>query len=157
MISILTPDGSKGLVLRGIRTAAGNKAIETGSITTLGGDYTVWDGSVGSLDELTVTAEPPTVQGAMMSPIPALVDTTSAYAIVANGSAPYTYAWTIEDDFGFTGWQIASPTSLSTFFRHAGTEPGDTPQATMRCTVTDARGATGYVDVTALAYNYGSP
>lgn len=156
MISILTPEGSKNLILRGILTPEGSKAIETGSITTPTGDMTIWDGSVGSLDELAVTATPPSVQGAMASPTLVTVNTEWTEASATGGSAPYSYVWTVEDDGGFAGWQVVHPNEAETYFRAVGVDAQEIWQATMRCTATDARGATGFVDVTVVAQNYGS-
>lgn len=156
MISILTPAGSKNLILRGIRTPTGNKAIEIGSITTPTGDKNIWDGSTGSLPGVTVSVEPPGSQGAMASPTMVTVNTDWVTASASGGSAPYSYAWAVQDDGGFAGWQIVDEDAAATYFRAVGVDAQETWQATMRCTVTDARGAIGFADIIVIAQNYGS-
>lgn len=155
-ISILTPEGPKNLILRGIRTPAGNKAVVAGSITAPSGDIAFWDGSVGSLPAVSVNVEPPASQGAMATPAMVTVNTEWVTASASGGSVPYGYAWTVEDDGGFAGWQIVHPDAAETYFRAVGVDAQETWQATMRCTATDARGATGFVDITVVAQNYGS-
>jgi hypothetical protein len=155
-LSILTPEGPRNLILRGIRTPDGNKAIVAGSITTPGGSLQFWDGSVGSLPAVTVNVEPPASQGAMASPALVTVNTEWVTASASGGSAPYSYVWTVEDDGGFLGWQIVHPDEAATYFRAVGVDAAETWQATMRCTATDARGATGFADIQVIAQNYGS-
>lgn len=154
MISILTPDGSKGLILRGVLTPAGLKAIEQASITTPSGDKQFWDGAVSGL---TVSASREVVQGAQGSGSTIPVSTISTTAIAAGGSAPFTYAWTLISDDGNGGtWGATAPSNATSAFRASLVSPLDASDAVFRCTVTDARGATGSVDVSATARNYGN-
>jgi hypothetical protein len=150
MISIQTPAGKKGLILRGIMTPSGNKAITSGKITTADGDLQFWDGSVGSL---TVSASPPSANGGVAFGSATPITTNVVTASATGGSAPYSYAWAKES--GDVGWTVNSPSSAATSFKAASVSPGAGTTATMRCTVTDARGATGTVDVSVAAYNYG--
>lgn len=152
MISILTPTGSKKLILRGIRTPSGNKAIEAASILAPGSaDYQFWDGSLASL---AVGASPMFVQGAAASPTFVTINTGATTASVTGGSPPYSYAWTVQNEGGGS-WLITSPSSATTSFQAAAVDTLEQFTGTMRCTVTDSRGATGTVDVTAFVRNYG--
>lgn len=153
MLSILTPDGSKNLILRGVMTEAGLKGIAQVSVTDPAGDYQVWDGTLAGL---TVTATDPFVQGHVAAGGLATVNTGLTTAAVSGGSPPYTYAWTIEDDGGFAGWSINNPTGAQTSFRATGVDAGESWTGEFRCTVTDARGATGSCDVTGTVHNFGS-
>lgn len=153
MIGVLTPDGPKALILRGVRMPGGNKGIAAGSILTPGGGRQLWDGSVSAL---TVTATPEIVQGAQGLAASIPVATRSTTASVVGGSPPYTYAWTLLSDDGLGGaWTVLSPDSATAAFRASAIADGAESTATFRCTVTDARGATGTADVTAVARNYG--
>jgi hypothetical protein len=63
--------------------------------------------------------------------------TGAVVATPADGTAPYVYAWTLEEQVdGFPN--ITSPSSASTTFSISGLPAGDFCTATARCTVTDA-------------------
>lgn len=152
MLSILTPDGSKNLILRGIMTETGPKGIAQVSVTDPAGDYQVWDGTLAGL---TVAVDDPYVQGSQASDSAVTINTGLTTAVASGGSPPYTYAWTLEDDGGFAGWSINNPAGAQTSFRGTGVNSGEAWTGEFRCTVTDARGATGTADVTATVRNYG--
>src|SRR5690606_17748920 len=87
--------GSKEFILRGIRIAGVNRAIESGRVThpTLG-DLQFWDGTLAAL---TVSASPTYVQGAVAVDGPRTITTASTTVSVDGGSPPYTYAWSVFD------------------------------------------------------------
>lgn len=149
MISIQTPAGPKALFLRGIQTPAGKKSIAKASVLTPGGDKIVWD-SATALTALTVIAQPPYVSGAAATSTPIDITTNATEVQASGGTAPYTYSWAGSEP----GWTITSPAGRSTSFTHTA-DGGGAGTAGFTCTVTDARGATGTVDVTAHAINYG--
>lgn len=155
MISILTPDGSKNLILRGILTEAGAAAIAAGSVTAEGSvDREFWDGSLASLS---VSITPGYAIGVGASSIAILLYTNAVTGAASGGSPPYTYAWTIDsDDGGSPDWVIVSPSSASTNFSVSSVPPLVARDAVMKVTATDARGATGEATVTAWIENYGS-
>lgn len=150
MIHAQTPRGAKDLILRGWKGPRGLKGFVQGRVTTPTGDKQFWDGSVAALS---VTVDRQLCQGAQSSPGAAPVVTSSSTATATGGSAPYTYAWTPVSDDGLGGtWSAQQPNAAGTTF-HASSVL-DQSVATFRCTATDARGATGTIDVTAVAQNY---
>lgn len=152
MISLQTPEGKKNFILRGVRTPDGNKAIESGRITTPDGDLQFWDGTLAAL---TVSASPTYVQGAVATGSFATITTASTTASVDGGSPPYTYAWSVFDAGGGS-WTPTAPSLATTAFQAVAVDSHEQFTGTMRCTVTDSRGATGTVDVTAFVRNYGA-
>lgn len=68
---------------------------------------------------------------------------------VAGGTAPYTYAWSLLDYTSAIPPTATAPTSATSAFFQTGMASGDVENSTWRCTVTDANGATGFVDITA--------
>lgn len=151
MISLQTPSGKKNLILRGIRTPSGNRTIAAGSILTPDGDYQFWD---NVLPALSVTKFPAFCTGAIGSAVPLPITTNAVGVSPSGGSPPYTYAWTQES--GTPGWGISSPSSPSSSFTSHPVNSGSGMSATFRCTVTDSRGSTGYVEVDATVVNYGN-
>lgn len=145
--------GKKALVLRGLRhPTLGDKAIASVRIThpTLG-DKQIWDGTV--LPSLTITASPTYVQGAAATNMTVPVSTNSTTVSVTGGTAPYSYSWASPDDP--SNASAVSPTAAATNFVRTSVGPDTSYDFTMQCTVTDARGATGTVDVSATVTNYG--
>jgi hypothetical protein len=157
MIHGRTSNGAKDLILRGWLGPRGLKGFVQGSITTPIGDKQFWDGTVSSL---TPTVDQATVAGAANpgKALPVTISTSGATVSPGSGgTAPYTYAWALVSDDGLGGtWSAVLPTSATSTFRASAVAPGVASDATFRCTVTDARGRTGTVDVTALVVNYGS-
>lgn len=154
MIHAQTPRGAKNLILRGIRVGGVNKAIVAGSILDGGTDRQFWDGSVGAT--LTVVASPDSVIGAIaVSAGSPSVTTNSTTATASGGSGPYTYAWTLVSADSLV-WTATLPTERTSSFRAADVTAGLDSFASFTCTATDARGATGTVDVGAFVINYGT-
>jgi len=101
---------------------------------------------------VTVTASPTSVSGATAGF--SSVTTNSVTATPTGGAAPYAYVWTLVTDDGGS-WGTINPTSQTTAFTCGDVNDGDQFNATFRCTVTDALGSAGAVDVPANVINYG--
>jgi hypothetical protein len=155
VIHAQTPDGAKDLILRGWKGPRGLKGFTQGRITTPAGDKKIWDGTVST--SLVITASPMQVLGAgFVAPggsVSAQTDSTQASASSSDGTGPFAYVWTKTYDDGAGGtWTITNPNSSSTTFWASAVSSQS--YATFRCTVTDARGATGTVDVQASVRAY---
>lgn len=155
MIGIKLEGGLKSLFLRGIMTPAGKKNIAKGSILTPDGDKVFWDRSSALAGGLTVTLDPFYAFGGVASGAPVTVGTNVVEASPSGGVAPYTYSWTIDSVGSGVGWYASSSLGASTYFACPDVAYGDTFEAVFKCTVTDARGATGEVTVNAQVSNYG--
>ena len=72
--------------------------------------------------------------------------TPSLTATPSGGLAPYTYAWTVVSS---TAPMTVTHPSLATTTAYSTTtlNPGDSINATLRCTVTDSLGTVGQADV----------
>lgn len=149
-----------------VRTSTGTKAIKAVKVRRSGGvTKDVFAGSVRNATALkrfftqsgtiTVTADPASVSGYTALPGSATISTNSTTATPTGGASPYTYAWTFVSSDGGT-WVIASPTTAATKFTCAGVAADIDYSAVFRCTVTDAVGGTGTVDVPAYVSNLGS-
>lgn len=101
---------------------------------------------------LSLSASPTEVSGGTPGGSPATTDSTTATP--ADGTAPYTYAWTLVSYTAATAPTVLSPTSATTQFRQTGISPNDTVTATFRCTVTDALSNTATTDVLAIFFDY---
>lgn len=152
MIGVQTPGGGKEVATFSILTADGAKDIARGSILTADGskDFFVSGGGAG----LTLEAMPITATGSGGSGSTITVTTNSISVNVSGGTGPFTYAWT-EVGVSTADWTILSPSASSTRFS-APVETASFESANFRCTVTDARGRTGTIDVPATVYNFGS-
>lgn len=73
------------------------------------------------------------------------------------GTAPYSYAWTVDSYTGGVSPTVDSPTAATTAFTQTGLSSGSYTFATFVCTVTDDDGATTEANVTASFYSEGSP
>lgn len=150
MITVRTPTGDKAASAVTIRTPTGDKLVARMVLRTPTGDKEFYTSAAGAL---TVTAEPPSAIGTAYISDFVFVTTNSVTATVSGGTAPYTYAWTrVSGDAGFNA---LTGSSASTRFR-ISLDVGGEAFAVFRCTVTDARGRTGTVDVEATAYNFGN-
>ncbi len=67
----------------------------------------------------------------------------------SGGTGPYTYAWSLLDYTSAIPPTATAPASATSSFFQTGMIAGDVESSTWRCTVTDANGATGFVDITA--------
>lgn len=67
----------------------------------------------------------------------------------SGGTGPYTYAWSLLDYTSAIPPTATAPTSATSSFFQTGMAAGDVENSTWRCTVTDANGASGSVDITA--------
>lgn len=153
MIHLRTSGGNKDMILRGWKGPRGLKGFVQARITTPSGDQQFWDNS-SSLVSPSVTLSPyDVVDGAQVAHVSATpVVTSFCTATASGGSPPYTYAWTHVSDDGLGGvWSALTPSSSSCQFRASAVAPGQESIATFRCTVTDARGATGTADIFADA------
>lgn len=98
---------------------------------------------------------PGSVYGAQSSTTTVAVQTEVATAIVTGGTAPFTYLWSLVNDYG-SSWTIGTPNAAATYFRANSVPAGDTKIALFKCTVTDANGQVVVsIDVNATADNYG--
>lgn len=149
MIAVQTPSGPKTVAALSILTPSGAKNIARGSILTPTGakDFFV-SGSGGGL---TVEASPISATGVGSASGTTDVVTNAVTVTVTGGTAPYTYAW--DQESGDAVWSITAPTAMTTRFI-ATVDADSTESGSFSCTVTDARGRTGTVTVTANAYNY---
>lgn len=103
----------------------------------------------GNSKPIIVTANPDYVFGAQSADHPVGVATNVATVSASGGKAPYTYSWGPQ-----ASWTIARPTSAETSFsRPVGANIEY--ETVFTCTVTDASGATGTVNVTAQVSNFG--
>lgn len=150
MITLRTPDGDKSPATLTLQTASGQEGVARMVLRTPTGDETIY--SVGGM-VLTLTPTPLSVTGSGSSDGDLTLVTAQVTVSVSGGTPPYTHAWTFVS--GDTGWVILSPSSASTRFQN-DVPTLDGKSGTFRDTVTDARGRTGTVDVTAQLFNFGS-
>lgn len=73
-------------------------------------------------------------------------NTSGVTASASGGTAPYTYAWTIENDGGLLS--INAPAVAATSFAWTDLESLDETQSDFRVTATDSHGNTGYQIIT---------
>lgn len=149
-----------------VRTSTGPVAIKAIRVRRPGGETkAVFAGSLRNTTALkrfftqsgtiTVTADPAAVSGYTALPGSATISTNNTTVTPSGGAAPYTYAWTLVSSDGGT-WTIVNSSSATTKFICSGVAADIDYNATFRCTVTDAVGGTGTVDVPAFASNLGS-
>lgn len=153
-VHLQTADGAKTLFPRGIMTPAEAKAIAKITVKTPTGDKIVFDKST-VISGLGVALSVPRVSGAASSLPPVPITTSGCTANVTGGTPPYSYAWTDVTDDGLGGtWSATAPSSATSAFQASAVATGQTSNATFRCTVTDARGATVTADLFADVTNY---
>lgn len=150
MITVRTPTGDKAVSGVTVRTPTGDKLVARMVLRTPTGDKEFYTSAAAAL---TVTAEPVSAIGTAYISDAVFVTTNSVTATATGGTAPYTYAWTRVS--GTTDFDPQTPSAASTRFRIV-LDVGGEAYALFRCTVTDARGRTGTVDVEATAYNFGN-
>jgi hypothetical protein len=97
--------------------------------------------------DLSASASPETVYGAASL---STVTTGATVVTPVGGTAPYTYAWSLETYDGPVAPVANSPTSNTTTFTQSSIAPGDSYSATWNCAVTDDDGVT----VGAAAYSF---
>ena len=107
----------------------------------------------GGMGGFTVNASPLSAIGSGSSAADIDVTTNDITATPVGATAPYTYAWTEVSSSAV--WTILSPTASTTRFRAVDVPGNSSATAVFLCTVTDSRGRTGTVEVTAEAYNFG--
>ena len=86
--------------------------------------------------------------------------TTSATtaSVVAGGTGPYTYAWTVANVVGMAGCSATAPSAATTSFLCNTVEGVNSGSATATCLITDtADGRTGSVLVAISASFTGTP
>lgn len=89
--------------------------------------------------DLSASASPETVYGAASL---STVTTGSTTVAAVGGTAPYTYAWSLDTFDGPVAPTADSPTSATTTFTQTSIAPGDSYSATWSFLVTDDDGAT---------------
>jgi hypothetical protein len=156
MIGVQDASGKAGIARVGVQDASGTADIARVSVLLPGGgDYVVFD-SAASGGSLSVSVNPPAARGAEGSAADIIVSTNIVSVTATGGAEPYSYAWT-QTAGTPADWSIETPLARTTRFTCVGGVPaGSTLTATFRCTITDARGRAGTVDVEAFATNYGS-
>lgn len=97
---------------------------------------------------MTVTIAPSPNFASSYSPGTATPTTSFSTATPVGGTAPYTYAWTVDN-----GWSLTSPTAQSVAFGSVGIGPGDGSDATGTVVVTDANGSTATATISLTSYN----
>lgn len=95
-----------------------------------------------------VTISPASLSASGYSPGVVSPYTAPASAVLSGGSAPFTYAWSVD-----TGWSISAPTSASTVFQSVGLSPGDSSDATGTLVVTDGDGSMASAVIPLNAFN----
>ena len=120
-----------------------NRAItEIRVIDSSGTDRIVFPGG----GEMMLTATPDSVFAFTSGGDPAVTNTTTI--TVDGGTAPYTYAWTVQSYSSLVSPTVDNPTSATTSFTQTGIGASDYQYATFRCTVTDTTSSTATIDVT---------
>ena len=76
------------------------------------------------------------------------VETDTTTAVASNGTAPYTYAWTLVDHTAAIDPTPGSSATAATTFIQTGMAPATFESATWRVTATDALSNTATFDVT---------
>lgn len=105
----------------------------------------VWDPTGAST--LSASASPDLVSASGTS---GSMTTDTTVVTASNGTAPYTYAWTLIDHDGPVPPTATAPTSASSEFTQTSIGPGAAYSSTWRCTVTDAASNTATADITAI-------
>lgn len=103
-----------------------------------GGSSLVFQKPGAGAGALAVTIAPTSIGHALISTGAPLNFSVSATATVTGGTAPYTYAWTIEP--GSSNPAAFSPTNAATTTFTATLTPPSTAGGWYDCTVTDANG-----------------
>lgn len=150
MITLRTSDGDKGVAAITLRTADGDKAVARVVLRTADGDKVAY--SSASTDPLAVSVSPFSAIGSGGSSSAVIVTTNEMTVSASGGVEPYIFSWA--KTTGEASWVITSALAASTRFS-VSVESGTTETATFTCTVTDARGRTGSVVISAVAYNFG--
>lgn len=154
MIAVRDAGGNAEIGFVGIRDAVGNADVARVSILVGSADYVVFDSAAGS--GITVIASPSNAVGAETSDADIGVETNRVTVTATGGTEPYQYAWT-QTEGDEADWTIESPLARATTFTGLSVPGNSDLNAVFQCTVTDARGRTGAVNVTARAINYGDP
>lgn len=102
------------------------------------------------VSSVAVTASPGGVNGAASRPGLATVATNETIATATGGAVPYTFLWQSQD-----GAMLPTAATSATTRFTGQVEGGETISDTFICTVTDAQGQTGAVQVAASVSNYG--
>jgi hypothetical protein len=104
-----------------------------------------------------IVAAFPTGASASSAVSQTMTTSTTTASVVAGGTGPYTYAWTVADVDGMAGCSATAPSAATTSF-FCDTVEGDNGSATATCLITDtADGRTGSVLVTISASFTGTP
>jgi len=148
MIRARTSAGTKAIAAISVRTGAGLLEVAVARLR----NATAMKQFFAGASPVTVTASPTSVSGATAGF--SSVTTNSVTATPTGGAAPYAYVWTLVTDDGGS-WGTINPTSQTTAFTCGDVNDEDQFNATFRCTVTDALGSAGAVDVPANVINYG--
>lgn len=96
---------------------------------------------------LSATVDNAYVYGTGNSVYPATVTTNTFTVSAVGGTAPFTYAYSVVWVTGGT-LTATAPTSATSDLRLSSVPNGFTYEGVMRCTITDALGATATVDIT---------
>lgn len=146
MLAVRDSGGLKRVVGLFARDGAGtSRQIKRASIRDTTGLRTFWA-------EMTAAPSVQEVRGVADSPFAVPIQTQTATAVVAGGTAPITYLWELVDDGGLD-WTILAPTAAATAFRAEAVVAGMAGSATFRCVATDALGVISYATVTATVEN----
>lgn len=97
---------------------------------------------------LAVTISPDHLNATGYSPGTVSPWTGFCTASPTGGTAPYRYAWTVDNS-----WGVLNPTSASTAFQSIPLSPGDGSDATGTITVTDANSLTATATIPLTSYN----
>jgi hypothetical protein len=142
----------KGVIAR-VRTSGGLKDVEAGYLRRSGALKQFY-ALGGSGDAFDLSLSPSDVVGYAATPGSASVFTQSCAAVPSGGLAPYTYAWSVTAGSGGT-WTAETPAASSTVFKCTGVGESVSYDATISCTVTDARGFSVTTGGTAYVENFG--
>lgn len=154
MIGLQDASGTAGIARVAVQDAGGKSDIARISVLMPGGgDYLVFDADSGA-GSLSLSINPVSAIGASGVGGPTNVSTNSVTVTASGGTGPYSYAWTLFEAALGT-WSISTPSERTTRFVAQNLSESSSGSATFRCTVTDARGRTGSVNIEASAFNYG--
>lgn len=152
MITLRTSAGDKAIAAMTLRTPSGDKGIARATLRTPTGDEVIFDAT--SSESLPASSSPINAVGAETSDADTNVETNFVTVTVTGGTEPYLYLWT-QISGTPSDWSINSTNSRTTSFTGLDVPGGGSFEAIFRCSVSDARGRTGSVDVNARAINYG--